>query len=456
MHPGAGAPFSVGAEAPALPPGCTVNAQGHLCSAGCDLVELAACHGTPLYVFNEDVIRANCRAYRAALAGHPGGFAVAYAAKAALTLALAAIMGQEDLCLDVVSAGELHTALEAGFPAERVHFHGNNKAPQEIELAIGAGVGRFVVDNDRELDLLEQATVGGRRRQRVLLRVAPGIEAHTHDYIRTGSQDSKFGFALATGQALHAIRRIAAAPGLEYAGLHAHIGSQILDAAFVAPLIDTLLDLAVEVRNATGLGLAELNVGGGAGIRYGGTERTLPPAVLAERLIAAVVRGATARGLPCPLLAIEPGRSIVGEAGVALYTVGSSKRVPGLIPWVAVDGGMGDNIRPALYQAEYTVAVADRMHAPPEELVHVAGRYCESGDFLARSVPLPRLRPGDLLAMFSAGAYQYPMSSNYNRVPRPALLLVSEGRACVMVERETTADLLARDRLPRHLRRAEA
>lgn len=454
LHPVAPAPAHTTAPVagPAwLPPGCSVNNQGHLQIGGCDVVELAARYGTPLYVYNEDVLRANCRSYREAFAAYEAGFAVAYAAKASLTLAIAAIMAQEGMHLDVVSAGELYTALSGGFPAERIHFHGNNKSAEEIALALEAGVGRFVVDNTHEMALLQEAAVHRGCRQKVLLRVAPGIEAHTHDYIRTGSQDSKFGFDLQSGQALQAARQCAGAAGLELVGLHAHIGSQILDVAALGPLVEILLELAVQVRAATDLPLRELNVGGGAGIRYAG-ERTLPPADVVGAIVSAVRQGCAARDMALPLLSIEPGRSIVGEAGVAIYTVGSQKRVAELLPYVAVDGGMGDNIRPALYGAEYTVVAAARMADPAEETVRIVGRYCESGDFLAKEAELPRLRAGDLLAFFSAGAYQYPMSSNYNRVPRPCLLLVSGGRAQVMVERETLADLVAHDRLPDHLR----
>jgi diaminopimelate decarboxylase len=458
LHGGPGAPAAVvagGAGTPHvghLPPGCSVNPAGRLCCAGFDVVDLVARYGSPLYVFNEDVIRGTCRAYRAAVGAYPGGAVVAYAAKACLTLALAAVVAQEGLHLDVVSGGELQTALAAGFPAARMHFHGNNKGVGEIEAALEAGVGRFVVDNFRELDLLDAAARRLGVRQDVLLRVAPGIEAHTHEYIRTGGQDSKFGFDLQSGQVLEAARRVSGLAGIRCLGLHAHVGSQILDTAVVAPLVEALLDAAAGVRAATGAALEELNLGGGPGIRYAGEERTVPPAEWVAAVSAAVVEGCRRRDLPLPTLVLEPGRSIVGEAGIALYTVGATKRVPGLVPWVAVDGGMGDNIRPALYGAVYTVAAAGRMRAAPEERVHVVGRFCESGDFLARSVDLPRLEPGEVLAFFSAGAYQYPMASNYNRVPRPCLLLVSTGRCDVMVERETVADLLRRDRLPEHLR----
>jgi diaminopimelate decarboxylase len=405
---------------------------------------------------NEEVVRANCRAYREAFRAYPGAAVVAYAAKALFNLALAAVFAQEGLHLDVVSAGELHTALAAGFPPARIHFHGNNKSPDELESALDVGVARIIVDNFHELELLDSAARRRGTRQAVLLRVAPGIEAHTHEYIRTGSQDSKFGFDLASGQAFEAARAAGAARGLRYMGLHAHVGSQILDTRVVGPLVEAMLDLGAAIRHDAGLALGELNLGGGAGIRYAGDDATLPPAVLATAMADAVVAGCAARDLPLPVLSVEPGRSIVGEAGIALYTVGSTKRVPGFLPWVAVDGGMGDNIRPALYQAAYTVAAAGRMGEGPAERVQVVGRYCESGDFLARDVDLPRLQAGDVLAFFSAGAYQYPMASNYNRVPRPCLLLVSAGRSDVIVERESLADLVARDRLPPHLRARDA
>lgn len=447
---GAGSAEAAAAWTGALPPGCAVDERGHLQVGGCDVPGLVERYGSPLYVFNEDVLRARCREYLVALAGYEGGGFAAYAGKACLTMAIAAVMAQEGMHLDVVSGGELYTAVAAGFPSARIVFHGNNKTEAEIAQALDAGVGRIVVDNFHELTLLDRLAVARGLRQRVLLRVAPGIEAHTHDYIRTGSQDSKFGFDLQTGQALEAARRCAAARGLSWVGLHAHIGSQILETVPIAPLTELLLDLAVQIRAATDLPLLELNLGGGAGIRYR-DERTLPPGEVVRAMITAIRHGCAARDLPLPALGVEPGRSVVGEAGVAVYTVGAEKRVPGLTPWVAVDGGMGDNIRPALYQAEYAVAVAGRMRDPAAETVHVVGRYCESGDFLARGVHLPRLRTGDLLAFFSAGAYQYPMSSNYNRVPRPCLLLVGGGQADVMVERETYADLTAHDRVPARL-----
>ena len=430
------------------------NVHGHLLWAGCDVVELAERYGTPLYVFDEGIIRDRCRAYHAGFAGYTGGVAVAYAAKAILTRAIARLMALEGMHLDIVSGGELHVALHGGFPAERMVMHGNNKTASELAMAVAVGVGRIVVDNVHELDLLRRVTERRRdgARQRVLLRVAPGIEAHTHDYIRTGSQDSKFGFDLQSGQVTEAAMRVAATSGLELVGLHAHIGSQILDVAAIQPLVQTMLDLVVDIRRHVPGVAAELNLGGGLGIQYR-DEQALPPAEFVGAIVQAVRDGCAGRGLPLPRIMVEPGRSIVGDAAVALYRVGAQKRVPGLMPYIALDGGMGDNIRPALYGAEYAAVLANR-RVPADavlEPVHLVGRYCESGDFLAKAIPLPPLEAGDLIAIPAAGAYQYPMSSNYNLVPKPCVLLASAGEAHVMVKRETYEDLLARDRLPAHL-----
>jgi diaminopimelate decarboxylase len=436
-----------------LPPGCEVDGRGHLRSAGHDLTVLAERFGTPLYVFNEDVIRARCRAFRRAFAGYGPGMRVAYAGKAFLTTAMAALVAEEGCHLDVVSAGELQTGLAGGMPPERIRFHGNNKQPAEVEAALAAGVGRIVLDNFREIELVAAAAARLRQRAEVLLRVAPGVEAHTHAYVRTGTQDSKFGFDLASGQALAAARAVARQPELRLRGLHAHIGSQLLDPEPYAAEIARLVELAAAVRRQTDQEVEEINIGGGMGIRYAADEHPPEPDAVAATVVAAVQEHCRLHELPLPVLGCEPGRAIVGEAGIALYTVGASKRVPGLTPYVAVDGGMGDNIRPALYGAAYTVVAANRMHEPPDERVHVVGRYCESGDFLARDVALPAPRPGDLLAFFGAGAYQLPMASNYNRVPRPAAVLVSPGRADLILARETVDDLLRLDRMPAHLAR---
>jgi diaminopimelate decarboxylase len=434
-----------------LPPGCEVDGDGHLRSAGHDLAALAKRFGTPLYVFNEEVIRARCRAFRQAFAGYGPGMRVAYAGKAFLTTAMAAIVADEGCHLDVVSAGELQTGLAGGMPAERIRFHGNNKQPAEVEAALAAGVGRIVLDNLHEIDLVAETAARLRQQAEVLLRVAPGVEAHTHAYIQTGKQDSKFGFDLASGQALDAARAVAGRSELRLRGLHAHIGSQLLDPEPYAIVIARLGALAAEIRRETDQSIDELNIGGGMGIRYVADDLPPEPDAIAAAVIGAVERTCRANDLPLPALGCEPGRAIVGEAAIAVYTVGSSKRVPGLTPYVAVDGGMGDNIRPALYGARYTVVAPTRMQDPPGESVHIVGRYCESGDFLAKDVRLPALGPGDLVAFLGAGAYQLPMASNYNRVPRPAAVLVSQGRADLILARESLDDLLRQDRMPAHL-----
>ncbi|HVB09443.1 MAG TPA: diaminopimelate decarboxylase [Bacillota bacterium] len=439
-----------------MPPGCEVDGDGHLASAGHDLTDLAARFGTPLYIFNEEVIRARCRAYRHAFATYAPGVRVAYAGKAFLTTAMAALIAEEGLHLDVVSGGELQTALSGGMPAERIHFHGNNKLPAEVEFALTAGIGCTVIDNFYELDLVADTAARLHQRADVLLRVAPGVEAHAHAYMQTGKQDSKFGFDLESGQALAAARLVIERPSLRLRGLHAHIGSQLLDTAAYTIEVARLITLAAAIRRDCDAEIHELNIGGGLGIRYVDDDVPPEPEAVAGAVIAAVTTGCRAHDLPLPVLACEPGRSIVGPAGIALYTVGASKRVPGLTPYVAVDGGMGDNIRPALYGATYTVVVANRMHQPHTERVHVVGRYCESGDFLAKDAPVPELRPGDLLAFFGAGAYQLPMASNYNRVPRPAAVLVSQGHADLILARESVEDLLRQDRMPEHLARAGA
>ncbi len=416
------------------------------------MVDLAERYGTPLYLLNEGVFRQNCSRYRSAFLQYPGEARVAYAGKALLTQAVAAMVGQEGLYLDVVSAGEIFAAERVSFPSERLVFHGNNKSQEEIAYALRVGVGCLVVDNFDEIALLTDTLRALGVRQRVLVRVAPGIEAHTHDYIQTGGLETKFGFDFDSGQAGEAVRQCVASGVLDVVGLHAHIGSQLLETRALPPLVERMLDLVRDVWSGALPVPWELNLGGGPGIRYR-SEDPPPPEQFARTITAAVVEGCHRRGLPLPTIWVEPGRSIVGQAGVAVYRVGSQKRVPGLRPFVAVDGGMGDNIRPALYGAEYRAVVANRMYDEATETVRVVGRYCESGDFLVQDAELPEVRAGDLLALFSTGAYQYPMASNYNRVPRPCFLLLGEGRAHVMVERESLEDLCRLEHVPPHLRR---
>lgn len=434
------------------------NGQGHLTIGGVDVVDLAREFGTPLYVMDEELIRQNCRAYVAAFRDHYPDFDVAYASKAFLCTAMAALVAQEGLSLDVVSGGEIATALQAGFPMDRTYFHGNNKTAEEIRLALEAGVGRFVVDSLHELELLNRLAGERGTTARALLRVTPGVEAHTHEYISTGQLDSKFGIPIEGGQALDAARAALQADHVELLGFHCHIGSQIFDLTGYRVAADRMLAFAAAVREETGFTPSELSLGGGLGVRYVEGDRPLPPADLVACLAEAVRSGAAERALPLPKLIVEPGRSIVAEAGTTLYTVGTIKEIPGVRTYLSVDGGMGDNIRPALYHARYECAVANKLDSERTRIVTVVGRYCESGDVLLTDAAVAAdVAPGDLLAVFATGAYNYSMASRYNRFPTPAVVFVRDGRADLVVRRETFADMAACDVLPPRFRpRAEA
>ena len=433
------------------PDTATVNAAGHLVIGGCDLAELAQDYGTPLYLFDEQTFRDSCRRYRAALARHyRGPGSVHYAGKALLNTAVAQLACAEGLGLDVVSGGELFVALRAGVPAARIHLHGNAKSRAELEQALAAGVGKIMIDSLDELDLLALLTAGRAAPQPVMLRLTPDIAADTHAHIQTGRAASKFGLPL---DALDAVAgRLASAPGLQLAGLHAHIGSQIFDHSAIELAIGVLLDCAARLRDRHGLAVHALSPGGGLAVPYMPDQPQPDLAAYVAAISAAVAAGCAARGLELPELVIEPGRSIVARAGVAVYQVIATKplapeRAGAATRYLHIDGGMADNLRPALYGARYSALLANRAAAPAEEIVHVSGRFCESGDVLLRDIDLPAARPGDLLALAVAGAYTLSMASNYNQVPRPALVLVAGGAARLIQRRETYADLVARDLL---------
>lgn len=427
------------------------NEDGHLEIGGCDAMDLARRFGTPLYVLDEEDIRRRCREYRESMARYAPGGMVAYAGKALLCMGLCRLVDEEGLGLDVVSGGELFTAVSSRFPADRLIFHGNNKSPAELEEAIRAGVGLIVVDNQVELEILAELARAMAKRPRILLRLTPGIEAHTHNYIRTGQQDSKFGIGLQDGRAKAAVERALALDAVELVGAHCHIGSQILDLQGFKAAAVVMMDFLAEMRANLGFTAQILDLGGGLGIRY--TEEDDPPAIAdcVRETAAAVAEVCRSSGYPIPRLILEPGRSIVGEAGVTLYTVGSVKELPGLRTYVPVDGGMADNPRVALYQAIYEACLADRPAGDRDEKVTVTGRCCESGDMLIWDIVLPRPRPGDILAVFSTGAYNYSMASNYNRLPRPAMVSCYKGQADLMVARETYQDLTRLDRIPARL-----
>lgn len=427
-----------------------IDAAGRLEIGGCALADLADRYGTPLYLLDEATLRGAMRAYRAAFAAaYPAPHGVHYAAKALLNTALAQIVAQEGLGLDVVSGTELLAARRAGLPMERVHLHGNAKTCAELERALAWGVGAVVIDNLDELDQLCALSAGRPTPQGVLLRLAPAIAAQTHAHIATGGADSKFGLPLAAVEA--AAARALAAPGLRLLGLHAHIGSQLFDLEELRACVAVLLATAARLRDRLGVVVEEISPGGGLGAPYTTEMPATDIAAYATTLAAAVNTGCAAHGLPLPRLTVEPGRSIVARAGVALYRVVATRRSAGddapdaPLPYLHIDGGMADNIRPALYGARYTALLAERASAAPNTRVNVAGRYCESGDVLLRDVLLPPAAPGDLLAVAVAGAYTLSMASNYNLTPRPALLLVGDGAARVIQRRETEEEVLGRD-----------
>lgn len=429
----------------------SVNDKGHLMIGGCDTVELAHDYGTPLYVLDEQIMRQRARDYKMAFASFLPGSQVIYAGKALLTTAICRIIAQEQLGLDVVSGGELYTALAADFPTEHIYFHGNNKSPAELAMAIDHGIGRIVVDNLHELLLLQDLAASREVVVDILLRIAPGVEPHTHSYIQTGQYDSKFGFPLSSQVALEGVGRAASLPNIRLRGLHCHIGSQIVELDSFVQTAQIMMAFLGQIRDVLGLELEELDLGGGLGIRYGAHEEPASLEDYAEALGKVIDRSCAALRLPLPKVSVEPGRSIVGEAGVTLYTVGSIKDVPGVRRYVAIDGGMADNPRVILYQARYDACLANKARAVSTELVTIAGKCCETGDMLIKDIMLPKAEPGDILAVFSTGAYNYSMASNYNRLPRPAMVIVFQGQSDVIVERETYADMIRFDRVPLRL-----
>jgi diaminopimelate decarboxylase len=429
----------------------SATAAGTLTIGGVELVALAREYGTPLYIYDEATIRDRCRRYRAAFAAGYPATTVVYAAKAYLSPALLALLREEDLWLDVVSGGELGLALRCGFPSERIIFHGNNKSLDELRLAVAHGLGRIVVDNLLELERLSTLGAALGRPVPILLRLNPGVEAHTHEYRQTGVIDSKFGLPTLDDQAERAVTLALAAPALDLRGYHAHVGSQIFELAPYRETIAALLRFAARMRDRHGFVPMELSPGGGLAIPYTEAEEHDEAALndLARTIGDTVRQEARAHALPEPRLTVEPGRSIVGPAGVALYTVGAIKDIPGVRRYVSVDGGMADNIRPALYGAVYTAAIANRdARGEPLARVAIAGKYCESGDVLIRDIALPPLAPGDLLAVPAAGAYCLAMASNYNLATRPAVVFVRDGHARLTRRRETLDDLLRAEVLP--------
>ena len=431
-----------------LPATAQIAADGHLSVGGCDLVDLAREWGTPLYVFDEETLRGQCRAFLQAFRSRYPNTAVAYAAKAYLGRAIAAIVAQEGLDLDVVSGGELAIARSVNFPPERIHFHGNNKSEQELAEALDYGIARVIVDNFHELHVLNGLAQARGMRQRILLRLSPGVDPHTHRLTTTGTTDVKFGISIVTGQAEHAVRQALDTPGVELVGIHVHLGSPIFETEPFAEAVEVVFDFAARMREAYGFELQEFSPGGGFAVNYTDSQDAPSPDEYAEVICSRVQAGCRKYGLADPRMFIEPGRSIVARAGIALYTVGSSKDIPDVRRYVSVDGGMADNIRPALYESKYEAIVANKPLEARTERVTIAGKYCESGDALIRDVDLPPLEPGDVLVTPAAGAYALAMASNYNASLRPAVVLVADGEAKLMRRRETYEDLMRADVWP--------
>ncbi len=424
----------------------SVNEKGHLTIGGVDTVYLAEKYGTPLYVMDEASIRGALRDYKKSIdENYENGGMVAFASKACAFKAIYEIVKEEGCGADVVSGGELYTAIQAGFPPERLYFHGNFKTEDELAMALDYGVGRIIVDNGEELEALSAMAKARNVTANIYLRITPGVDAHTHSFIMTGQNDSKFGFTLETGEALQAAKKAAAMPNIALKGMHCHIGSQIFDEAPFAHTAELMIGFLAQVRDETGLTLTELNMGGGFGSRYVESDVVLPYGEYMRRIAGAMKEVAAKLSFPLPYIVIEPGRSIVGNAGITLYTVGSVKHIPGIRTFVIVDGGMTDNPRYALYQSKYTAVVANKANLPADQVVTIAGRCCESGDLIQEHTKLQPCQRGDIVAVMTTGAYNYSMSSNYNRIPRPAIVMIKDGTDRVVVKAETYADVMRND-----------
>lgn len=423
-----------------------VNEQNHLTIGGVDTIALAEKYGTPLYVMDEDMIRQNCRIYKDAIdRDYNGNGLILYASKAFSCLHMYRIVREEGLGVDVVSGGELYTALKAGMEPEKIYFHGNNKTDDEIELAVSNNVGRLVVDNFLELEHINRIAKEKNKTVSILFRIKPGIDAHTHAFIRTGQIDSKFGFALETGEAFEAVKSASEYKNLKIAGIHCHIGSQIFELEPFQEAAKVMCGFIAEVKDKLDIVMDELNLGGGFGIKY--TEKDDPVAYdqYIDAVASVIKTCCWEAGIKLPKILMEPGRSIVASAGITLYTIGNVKNIPGIRKYVSVDGGMTDNPRYILYQSEYEAAIANKASDPRDDIVTIAGKCCESGDLIQENTKLQQAEAGDVLAVFATGAYNYSMASNYNRIPRPPVVMVSGGKDKLILKRESYEDLIRND-----------
>ena len=427
-------------------PNLSINSENHLVIGQHDTVELAKKFGTPLYVLDEDLMRDNCRAYKNAIDTYYDGHGlVLFASKALCTMYTGRLVAEEGLGADVVSGGELYTLYKAGFPMEKVFFHGNNKTPDEIELALNCGVGHIVVDNKYELELLNRIANEKNVNQRILFRIKPGIDAHTHDFVKTGQIDSKFGVALENGEAYEIHKLALSMSNIQIDGVHCHIGSQIFDVEPFCEAAKVMIGFIADLYDKLGIKVNILNLGGGFGIKYTATDDPIAPSEYIHKVTNVVKELAQEKGIDLPFLVFEPGRSIVASAGITLYTVGCVKEIENVRTYVSIDGGMCDNPRYILYGSKYTAVLANNASAEPVAPITIAGKCCESGDLIQEHVMMPQIHVGDTLAVLATGAYNYSMSSNYNRIPRPPIVAVSGNEAKIIVKRETYDDLIKND-----------
>ncbi len=423
-----------------------VNQNGNLTIGGADCVELAKIYGTPLYVFDENLIRKTCREFKSSIDNFYGGNGlVLYASKAFSCKEMYRIVGSEGLGCDVVSGGELYTALAAGFDPKNIFFHGNNKTPDELEYALKSGVGRIVADNMTELEIIESIAKSLSVKANVILRIKPGIDAHTHAYISTGQIDSKFGFALENGEAFEATKKALDCKNIGLCGFHCHIASQVSETKPFQEAAEVMLTFMADVREKFGVTVKELDLGGGFGVKYIESDGQIPFSEYMEKTAVTVKAKAEELNFPVPKIFIEPGRSIVAPAGLTLYTVGNVKTIKDVRTYVAIDGGMGDNPRYALYQADYTVEIANKASCPKDFIATVAGKCCESGDLIQENAPMQTPEVGDIMAVLNTGAYCYSMASNYNRIRRAAVVMVKDAQPRIIVNRESYEDIIKND-----------
>lgn len=423
-----------------------INEKGNLTIGGIDTTELAKEYGTPLYVMDEDLVRSHCRSFKESIERFYGGNGlVCYASKAFACKEMYRVIASECLGVDVVSGGELYTAIAAGTDPEKICFHGNNKTHDELQMALKYGVGRIVADNIYEMKALDELCSEMSKKASILLRIKPGVDAHTHNFIRTGQIDSKFGFALETGEAFEAVRFALDCQNLNFVGLHCHIGSQILDTQGFEAAAEVMLTFIKKIRDELGAEVRDLNLGGGFGIQYTEADDPLPYEAFMEAVSVVVHKFCEENNVPLPFILIEPGRSIAAPAGITLYTIGGKKVIPNIRTYVSIDGGMCDNPRYILYQSAYDAVVANKASQPKDTIVTIAGKCCESGDLIGENMPLQDCEPGDILAVCATGAYNYSMSSNYNRLLKPAVVFIKDGKSRLAVKRETFDDIIRND-----------